>query len=184
MSPKDYHLDKFHILSSTESVIEEMLRICNGMKPELLFQKTDNWSVAENLEHIRLSFKGSLRGLFLPKIFIRLKFGKPEHESMPYEQLEEEYAQKLEAGAKASKPYLPVLDTSKISKERLIDTFNASTTRYLNEVKYYWEEEQLDHYQFPHPILGMLTARELLYFNLFHCWHHFRTMRHIKEKSY
>jgi len=35
-----------------------------------------------------------------------------------------------------------------------------------------WDEAALDRYQLPHPILGKLTVREMLYFTLYHLGHH------------
>ena len=37
-----------------------------------------------------------------------------------------------------------------------------------------WSEKKLDRYQAPHPALGKLTIREMLYFTIFHNVHHAR----------
>jgi DinB superfamily len=177
MAAKEYHLDKFHIINSTESIVEDILRICKTMSEEEFFKGDGKWSVAENIDHLRLSFNKSWKGLFIPKIISRLIFKKPQSPSLPYEVLEEKYQQLLANGAKATKEYIPDFSKNKPTKEELLQRFTSAHTRYLNEVKYYWEEENMDRYQFPHPILGLITARELMYFNLFHCWHHFRTIR-------
>lgn len=181
MPAKDYHLNKFHIISSTESIVEEIMRVCKSMNnDEFFYQKDGKWSPAENIEHLRLVFKKSWQGLFVPKFISKRIFGKPHHSSVPYEQLEEKYQDQLKNGAKATKEYIPLLSNNKLTKEQLLERFENAVTKYLNEVRYYWEEENADHYQFPHPILGNITARELMYFNIFHCWHHFRTLRSLK----
>lgn len=184
MPAKDYHLNKFHIISSTESIVEEIMRICNGMKDEHFFHSNGKWSAAENVEHLRLSFYRSWQALFVPKFLLHFRFGKPSHASLPYEELMEQYNQKLDDGAKASKPYIPLLDTSKTNKEKVLDHFAQTVERYMNEIKYYWEDHHFDKYQFPHPVLGNITARELMYFNIFHCWHHFRTLRQRNSEAY
>ncbi len=184
MAVKNYHLDKYHILSSTESIIEEILRSCQSMKDEYFFKGNGQWSAAENLEHLRLSFAHSWQGLFLPKFLIKWKFGKPTHESLPYEELQEVYRSKLSEGVTAGKRYVPKIVAGKDTKEQLIDRFSQTTTRYLNEIRYYWEDELIDQYQLPHPVLGLITARELMYFNIFHCWHHFTTIRRRKEDTF
>jgi DinB superfamily len=184
MPAKNYHLDKFHIISSTESIAAEILKVCRQMNDEHFFHRENKWSNAENLEHLRLSFSKSWKGLFIPKFISRMMFGKPGHPSLPYEVLQEAYLQKLKEGAKATKEYIPVLKTDKSSKEGLMQEFESTVNRYLNEVRYYWEDENMDKYQFPHPILGLITARELLYFNIFHCWHHFNTMRQRNSEAF
>jgi hypothetical protein len=35
-----------------------------------------------------------------------------------------------------------------------------------------WREEDLDRYRLPHPVLGLVTVREMLMFTLFHFDHH------------
>ena len=65
----------------------------------------------------------------------------------------------------------------------MLDQFQSTYNRFMNEFRYYWEDEHIDHYQVPHPVLGKITIRELLYFNLFHFWEHFRIMRHRKSEG-
>jgi hypothetical protein len=184
MTVKNYHLDKYHIISSTESIVEEIVRSCHSMKDEYFFKSNGHWSVAENLEHLRLSFYRSWQGLFLPKFILNWKFGKPTHDSLPYEELQEVYREKLSQGAKAGKRFIPKIKTGSNSKDELIEQFRHTTTRYLNEIRYYWEDEHIDRFQLPHPVLGLITARELMYFNIFHCWHHFSTIRRRKEDTF
>lgn len=177
MPAKDYHLDKFHIINSTESVVEDILRFCKSMDDEFFFKGNGKWSPAENLEHLRLSFYKSWQGLFIPKFISRIIFKKPQSTSLPYEVLQEKYEQLLSNGAKATKEYIPDFSKKKRTKDQVIEEFRSTFNRYLNEVRYYWEEKTMESYQFPHPLLGLITARELMYFNLFHCWHHFRILR-------
>jgi DinB superfamily len=184
MPAKEYHLDKFHIISSTESIITEILKACKQMNDERFFHREKKWSNAENLEHLRLSFSRSWKGLFVPKFISKKMFGKPSHPSLPYEVLQEAYLQKLKDGAKATKEYIPEVKKGKSSKDELMAHFESTVNRYLNEIRYYWEEDHLDKYQFPHPILGNITARELMYFNIFHCWHHFKTIRQRNEAAF
>lgn len=184
MPAKEYHLDKFHIISSTEAIVSEILKVCRQMNNDHFFHHEGKWSNAENLEHLRLSFAGSWKGLFIPKLISKMMFGKPNHESVPYEVLQETYEQKLKDGAKASKEYIPLIDSTKMTKEELMEKFEYTTTRYLNEIRYYWEDSNMDKYHFPHPILGKITARELMYFNIFHCWHHFNTMRQRNSEAF
>jgi DinB superfamily len=184
MPAKDYHLDKFHIISSTETIVTEILKICKQTNEDHFFHSDGKWSIAENLEHLRLSFARSKKGLFIPKFLSKMMFGKPAHSSLPYEVLEEKYHQKLKEGAKASKEYIPTVQRERTGKEALMQRFKNTTDSYLNEIRYYWEENNIDNYQLPHPVLGNITARELMYFNIFHCWHHFNSMRQLSSEAF
>jgi DNA-directed RNA polymerase subunit L len=37
-----------------------------------------------------------------------------------------------------------------------------------------WQEVEFDRYQLPHPILGKLTMREMLFFTIYHTLRHAR----------
>lgn len=182
MPAKNYHLDKFHIISSTEAIVEDIVKLCRNMNNETFFYSNGKWSAAEHLEHLRLSFHKSWQGLFIPKFISRMMFKKPQEAPLPYEELQEKYELLLARGAKATKEYIPNLN-NKRSKDEIIERFKHTANRYLNQVRYYWEEENIDQFQFPHPILGNITARELMYFNIFHSWHHYRSMKQRNGES-
>jgi hypothetical protein len=40
-----------------------------------------------------------------------------------------------------------------------------------------WSEAALDSVQMPHPLLGRLTAREMIFFTLYHNQHHVEVVR-------
>ena len=39
-----------------------------------------------------------------------------------------------------------------------------------------WSEKDLDKYKLPHPLLGKLTVREMLFFTIYHNEHHLKAM--------
>jgi len=44
--------------------------------------------------------------------------------------------------------------------------------RLANAIERNWTDEKLDNYLAPHPLLGKLTLRELIYFTIYHTEHH------------
>jgi hypothetical protein len=45
-----------------------------------------------------------------------------------------------------------------------------------------FSEAQLDEYVLPHPILGKLTIREMLYFTIYHATHHhLATLKNLEK---
>jgi uncharacterized damage-inducible protein DinB len=183
MIAKRYHLNKFQIISHAENTIEDILKQCRQMDEDQFFYKSEQWSVAENLEHLSLSLHKSWLGLFAPKLLLKWKFGKPDRQSLSYEELLQLYYHKLEAGYEQDKRYIPVVKEEKGAKEKLITRFEHLTIKFLDQIRYYWEDDTMDEYQVPHPVLGMITIRELLYFNLFHNTHHYKTIRNRKNEA-
>ncbi|MFT3844013.1 MAG: DinB family protein [Lacibacter sp.] len=180
---KRYHLNKFQILNHAENTISDITEICRQMDDHLFFYKSEQWSAAENLEHLSLTLYRSWFGIFTPKFLLKWKFGKPMRSSSHYEELENEYYNKIEEGYQTEARYIPVIREEKGAKEKLIQRFEQIAKKYLDQVRYYWEDENMDNYQLPHPVLGMITVRELLYFNLFHNTHHYKTIRNRKNEA-
>lgn len=87
MIAKRYHLNKFQIISHAENTIEDILKQCRQMDEVQFFYKSEQWSVAENLEHLSLSLHKSWLGLFAPKFLLKWKYGKLDHASLFYEEL-------------------------------------------------------------------------------------------------
>jgi hypothetical protein len=55
--------------------------------------------------------------------------------------------------------------------------------RELREAMLPWPEESLDQLQLPHPLLGKIIIREMLFFTLYHHGHHVEVVkRHLAER--
>jgi DinB superfamily len=183
MNSKNFHLTKFHFIKHGETTIQDIISLCTKMTEQEFFYKSEQWSIAENLEHLSLTLHKSWLGVMMPKIFLKLKFGKPVRESFMFEDFNQLYHQKLDEGYELDKKYEPLVKPGKGVKEKLIARFETMSTRYMDQLKYYWEEENIDLYQVPHPLLGMISIRELVYFNIIHNTLHYKTMRMRKSEA-
>ena len=47
-----------------------------------------------------------------------------------------------------------------------------------------WKDVDLDRYLLPHPLLGKITLREMLYFTTFHIQHHQQTIENLQKPKY
>ena len=65
------------------------------------------WTAGQQLEHIYLSVKPLSTGFILPKIVIKLVFGKANRPSKSYQDLVKKYHDKLDNGGKASGSFVP-----------------------------------------------------------------------------
>lgn len=137
---------------------------------EFLFNQPDKWTPGQQLEHILLSVTPLRQVLILPTFMMQLVWGKANRPSRTYDQLVEKYKLKLAQGGRATGRFIPrpvpfekrtnVINTL----HREVDALNKKLDRFT--------EQDLDTYILPHPLLGKLTLREMLYFTIYHVEHH------------
>ena len=132
------------------------------------------WSPAEHVRHLRKSTAPVARALGLPKFLIGLRFGKARGESRSFSDVRTIYRAALEAGGQAGR-YAPSREPSPASsaerRSQIMTAWAAATTD-LQRQAARWPEPALDRYRLPHPLLGLLTVREMLAFTVYHTAHH------------
>jgi uncharacterized damage-inducible protein DinB len=106
------------------------------------------WSAAQQLNHIILSVSPVKLAFSLPTFLLKLAFGNANRKSRSYDELIAKYHEKLKEVVH--------------SLAAKIDSFS---------------EEQLDRLILPHPLLGKLTFREMLYFTIYHVQHHHQQIK-------
>lgn len=145
---------------------------------ELNVQKVKNkWTAAGHLDHLLRSTRPLNLALRLPLFAINIIVGKKnERPERTFEELVAKYKSKLAAGGTASGPYVP--KKVDFSKEELKNKLGREVQR-LNAGIDRWEEEKMGVYLLPHPLLGKLTIREMMFFTIHHTQHHLDI---LKEK--
>ena len=145
---------------------------------DFLFSANDKWTAGQQLDHIQRSVVALNQALVLPKFIIRLIVCKANRPSKDYEALVTKYKLKLEAGGKAVGRFVPkpIEPDQKIKlKDKLLKTVDSLCKKFDK-----YNEKQLDYYILPHPLLGKLTIREMLYFTIYHVEHHQKqTLRNL-----
>ncbi len=141
---------------------------------DFLFAKPEKWTAGQQLEHIYRSVAPVKLAFSLPKFILRLLFGKANRPSKDYETLVAKYQAKLAAGGKAPAPFVPRAVLF-VQKENLRDKL-VRTIQTLNHRVNQYSEAELDTYILPHPLLGKLTLREMLYFTIYHVEHHHKAV--------
>ena len=138
-------------------------------------RRGEAWSSSDNVDHLIRSVKPITLALKLPKITLQTMFGKPEKSSMTYEELCKIYRDAIAAGAQASGRYLPnqesPSDNSETRKKELLAQWSKANAE-LVSVAEKWSESELDQYLLPHPLIGKLTIREMLFFTIYHNLRH------------
>ena len=137
------------------------------------------WSASDNVDHLIKSHKPIAKALRLPKFTLQAMFGKPEQPSRSYEEICRIYRNEITKGAQASGRYLPNQDSpanAEEKKKELLAQFSKASAD-LVSVAEKWTESELDSYLLPHPLIGKLTIREMLYFTIYH------NLRHASQEG-
>ncbi len=130
----------------------------------------DKWTAAQQLDHIHKSVKPLAQALLLPKFIPRLLFGNANRPSKTYDELIQKYNTKLAAGGRATGRFVPPpIATAK--RDGLVKLVLHEVSKICNRLAKF-SEANLDTLLLPHPLLGKLTVREMMYFTVYHVTHH------------
>lgn len=138
------------------------------------------WSASDNVDHLIRSHKPISKALRLPKFTLQAMFGKPERRSRTYEEICKVYRAEIAKGAQASGRFLPDQQNdagnSEERKAKLLEQWSKASIE-LVLVSEKWNDNDLDEYVLPHPLIGKLTIREMLFFTIFH------NLRHASQEG-
>lgn len=134
----------------------------------------DAWSPGDHVRHLTKSIRPVTGALKLPKLAIRLMFGTPNRPSRSFAKVRDDYRAALVPGVTAGRFTPRPMD----EKERTESTRQKLMARHSTAVENLeatvarWDEHGSDTCRVPHPLLGKLTVREMLFFTLYHTVHH------------
>jgi hypothetical protein len=136
------------------------------------------WSAVQHIQHITKGIGAFCKYLALDKNIIVNRFGITTRNSRTPEEIFLAYRKRLAEGAVSTPPFNPQesegisLETERKTGERILQEMIAS----LQD----WSDDELDRYVCPHPNLGKMTTREMLYFTILHADHHTNSIKNIK----
>lgn len=137
------------------------------------------WTAAGHVYHLIKSTKAMSVGIRKPKLILRWTFGLNNRNEKSYEQLKNKYNKALESPKVQAPEGYSASPERQFNKSELIARSNHELDQ-LKKAMIKWNEKQLTKYIVPHPALGKMTIREVLYFTIFHTKHHLN----ILEEKY
>jgi hypothetical protein len=150
---------------------EEFLTYLGQLSPEeYTFHPPGKWSAGQQQEHIRRSVQALNQGLLVPKFAIRQLFGEANRPSRSYDELVDRYRSRLVHAGTAPRRFAPPFIPFE-KRDSLGRALRRSLGRLERRLRVFRENE-LDLIILPHPLLGKVTLREMLYFTCYHVQHH------------
>lgn len=165
-------MNKTELIQLLETNHNTFIQLMEGLSAaDFEKQTTDKWTPGQQLEHILRSVSPVSLAFSLPGFVLRLVFGKANRPSRSYEALVAKYHAALQKGGKASGRF-EVKKPVPVENRNSLLTALRRTVLQLNRLSAATSEADLDKYILPHPLLGKLTLREMLYFTAYHVQHH------------
>ena len=161
-------------LASEERDVAEFFR---SLSPEeFALRVAEAWTPAEHLQHLSTAVSAVARGLSISPWILRLRFGRARQPSRSFVELRDDYRDRLARGGRAKSRFVPPredlsLEQTTSRQVELLARWQRVNSR-LRAALERWSDRNLDRIQLPHPILGKITAREMVFFTIYHGHHH------------
>jgi DinB superfamily len=169
-------MNQTELLTNLNPKFFDMENLANSFEETAFFKQphAEKWSAAQNIVHLINSTKGIASALKDPSVLGA--YGKAERPSNDFDTIKNNYRIGLAAFQAKGMPYKH-LDTEG-SKENLLQNFKDINQKLVARAAQL-QEDDFDTLQLPHPLLGMMTLREMLYFTADHTRHHFDIVEKI-----
>ena len=157
----------FKLKADHQSFVDYILQLSNE---EFLAHPPGKWSAGQQLDHIYRSVKPVAMAFGIPDMFVKMMFGKANRNSRTYAEIVAKYKQKLTTDYKPNSKFSPepVRLDERLSIAKLLILKVGKLCFLVDKCT----EEELDTMILPHPLLGKITLREMLYFTIYHVEHH------------
>lgn len=160
---------------------EQFIREADKL-PENLFTytPTGKWSAGQQLAHLAICLEALSKALLLGE-GLADKFGTIDRPLLDSTGLVKLYRDQLQGGGKAPDRFIPA-PVDFPEKNQWIIRLRAVLENIIRSLARY-EEEALDRLVMPHPFLGLLTIREMMYLMIFHAPHHLAQVRYQLDQK-
>jgi hypothetical protein len=155
-----------------QNLSEKSVQFLRGIPADRFFAHPEQgWSIAENVKHLSKTTWPITMGLRLPSAIPSVIFGKGTG-SRSFEEIRKTYYASLKGGFQAG-IYTPgkAAPGQSEHQEKLISKLQNSISDLVDAFSKL-DDVVLDSVRMPHPAIGRITIREMLYSSLNHDIHH------------
>jgi hypothetical protein len=168
---------KESILTEIKNATQRAVAWFEAIPAEAFFTRhAEAWSASDNVDHLIRSIRPVALALKMPKTGLQVVFGAAGSASRTYDELCKSYETRIAQGGQASGVYLPDQTPPaqpEKQKKELLEKLNKAGASLVSALEK-WDDAELDQYQLPHPLLGKLTVREMMFFSIYHTLRHAR----------
>ncbi len=161
---------KTEILEDMQSHAATFTAYLEKLSPEQFFAGTpEKWGAALQVQHLTQTLGMITKGFGVPE---RLP-PAPEAKARDFEQIKNDYNSSLAGGVVLTGNFLPSLEPKADAayQTEVIAAFQNTVATFSSNLAG-WEEAQLDSLGMKHPLMGLLPAREMAIFAVYHNTHH------------
>ncbi|MEM8891658.1 MAG: DinB family protein [Bacteroidota bacterium] len=134
------------------------------------------WTTAQHLDHLIIVNKQLKKGLGVPKVFLRYKFGKPNRPARTYDVIVGKYKEKLaNLPPDFTNPSIQLTNLA-ANKQEYLQAYKKSSDAFLKKLSK-WKDKDLDWYLLPHPLMGRMLVREIMLWSVYHTQHHLKNLK-------
>jgi hypothetical protein len=141
---------------------------------EFLQSQDHKWTPGQQLAHVSMCLE-PLAQVLQDKQVIESKFGRTKRKSISYNAVITNYKVALEKGGKAPERFVPE-EIAWNRREEFMVAIRENVKKIIQSMGNYTDVD-LDSLVLPHPLLGNLTIREMLYLMAYHVSHHQESMK-------
>ena len=136
------------------------------------------WTTGQQALHLLQSIKPLNDALSMPKLLLKLKFGKANRELRNYDAIVKRYQERLvDAQGKTFKGSKNMKVPTLNEKEYILNRLQAENKKLQYKTLKRWSDKQLDTYILPHPLMGKMPVREIIMWTAHHVEHHTKILQ-------
>lgn len=137
----------------------------------------NKWNTGEHIVHLIQSENMLNKALWLPKFYLKYKFGTNNRDNPTYHQIVKKYQDKLAANPGVVANISRNMPTMTLTnKSAYISKLDKEKMKLIKQFQK-WRERDLDTYLLPHPLMGRMTIREIVIWTAYHTEHHYNTLK-------
>ncbi|MFK7971725.1 MAG: DinB family protein [Bacteroidia bacterium] len=170
--------EKETTLAGIHEAVAAVTERCSGLSEDFATEHhiPGKWSIAEQVVHLIVATRAPGKAFGMPKLAIRA-FGSSSKGSRDYDAMAEFYQSQL-VNVPARTGFEPDLRGKPFAE--IMEKWQGSA-RLFDDNLPRWSEKELDKRQLPHPLLGKITLREMLFFTHHHIYHHLKQIDRLLE---